>query len=148
MHLWLQHEHLTDRLPWSVTRAEFTGPEVTYDNFQRIVDFPQEYLDQVANLPLWSNYWDQSCGDVVAELAPTLSWNAFKEATDVILARWGDAKDQLPEDTPYFYARYHQEYPVQSGKDYVILETAGQGTLCGHRVVSAHAQPVLVRRRR
>ena len=58
--LWLQHEHLTDRLPWSVTRAEFTDPEVTYDNFQRIVDFPQEYLDQVANLPLWSSYWDQS----------------------------------------------------------------------------------------
>ena len=40
-------------------------------------------------------------------------------------------KDQLPEDTPYFYARYHQEYPVQSGKDYVILETEGKGHYVG-----------------
>jgi hypothetical protein len=40
-------------------------------------------------------------------------------------------QDQLPEDTPYFYARYHQEYPVKSGQDYVLLETAGKGHYVG-----------------
>ncbi len=40
-------------------------------------------------------------------------------------------KDSLPQDTPYFYARYHQEYPVESGKDYTILETKGKGHYVG-----------------
>jgi len=40
-------------------------------------------------------------------------------------------KDSLPEDTPYFYAQYRQEYPVQQGKDYVVLETEGKGHYVG-----------------
>jgi D-arabinan exo alpha-(1,3)/(1,5)-arabinofuranosidase (non-reducing end) len=40
-------------------------------------------------------------------------------------------KDSLPQDTPYFYAQYRQEYPVQNGKDYVILETEGKGHYAG-----------------
>ncbi|MBN2578948.1 MAG: DUF2961 domain-containing protein [Pirellulales bacterium] len=39
--------------------------------------------------------------------------------------------DALPEDTPYFYAQYRQEYPVQNGKDYVILDTKGKGHYVG-----------------
>jgi hypothetical protein len=39
--------------------------------------------------------------------------------------------DSLPADTPYFYARYRQEYPVASGQDYVILETTGKGHYVG-----------------
>ncbi|MGC9035331.1 MAG: glycoside hydrolase family 172 protein [Verrucomicrobiia bacterium] len=37
----------------------------------------------------------------------------------------------LPKDTPYFYARYRQEYPAQNGKDYVVLETEGRGHYVG-----------------
>lgn len=40
-------------------------------------------------------------------------------------------KDSLPDDTPYFYAQYRQEYPVQSGQDYVVLETRGKGHYVG-----------------
>jgi hypothetical protein len=40
-------------------------------------------------------------------------------------------KDSLPEDTPYFYAQYRQEYPVEQGKDYVILDTKGKGHYVG-----------------
>ena len=40
-------------------------------------------------------------------------------------------KDKLPDDTPYFYAQYRQEYPVEKGKDYVILETKGKGHYVG-----------------
>lgn len=40
-------------------------------------------------------------------------------------------KASLPADTPYFYARYHQEYPVKSGADYVILDTKGKGHYVG-----------------
>lgn len=37
----------------------------------------------------------------------------------------------LPADTPYFHARYRQEYPVANGRDYVILETEGRGHYVG-----------------
>ncbi|MCW3099955.1 MAG: hypothetical protein JWL77_5573 [Chthonomonadaceae bacterium] len=40
-------------------------------------------------------------------------------------------KDRLPKDTPYFYAQYRQEYPVQKGKDYLILDTKGKGHYVG-----------------
>jgi hypothetical protein len=40
-------------------------------------------------------------------------------------------KDSLPEDTPYFYAQYRQEYPAEHGKDYLILETSGKGHYVG-----------------
>jgi len=39
--------------------------------------------------------------------------------------------DSLPQDTPYFYAQYRQEYPVEQGKDYLVLETEGKGHLVG-----------------
>jgi len=39
--------------------------------------------------------------------------------------------ESLPEDTPYFYAQYRQEYPVAQGKDYVILQTEGKGHYVG-----------------
>lgn len=37
----------------------------------------------------------------------------------------------LSADTPYFYAQYRQEYPVEQGKDYSILETTGKGHYVG-----------------
>lgn len=40
-------------------------------------------------------------------------------------------KDRLPKDTPYFHARYRQEYPVKSGEDYVLLDTQGRGHYVG-----------------
>jgi len=40
-------------------------------------------------------------------------------------------KDSLGKDTPYFYAQYRQEYPVEKGKDYVLLETQGKGHYVG-----------------
>ena len=40
-------------------------------------------------------------------------------------------RDALPADTPYFHAQYRQEYPVEPGKDYVVLETQGKGHYVG-----------------
>jgi hypothetical protein len=40
-------------------------------------------------------------------------------------------KDTLPDETPYFHARYRQEYPLEHGKDYVILDTKGKGRYVG-----------------
>jgi len=37
----------------------------------------------------------------------------------------------VAKDAPYFYAQYRQEYPVQHGKDYVILDTKGKGHYVG-----------------
>jgi len=39
--------------------------------------------------------------------------------------------DRLPEETPYFYAQYRQEYPARSGRDYVVLDTRGKGHYVG-----------------
>lgn len=40
-------------------------------------------------------------------------------------------KEKLPKETPYFYARYRQEYPTAAGEDYLILETQGKGHYVG-----------------
>ena len=40
-------------------------------------------------------------------------------------------KTKLPRDTPLFHAQYRQEYPVEHGKDYTILETTGKGHYVG-----------------
>jgi len=40
-------------------------------------------------------------------------------------------KKHVPRNTPYFYAQYRQEYPVEHGKDYVVLETRGKGHYVG-----------------
>ena len=40
-------------------------------------------------------------------------------------------KERIGDDTPYFYAQYRQEYPVQNGKDYILLETQGKGHYVG-----------------
>jgi hypothetical protein len=40
-------------------------------------------------------------------------------------------KETISEDTPYFHAQYRQEYPVQPGRDYTILETVGKGHYVG-----------------
>jgi hypothetical protein len=39
--------------------------------------------------------------------------------------------DDLPRETPYFYAQYRQEYPLEKGRDYVVLETTGKGHYVG-----------------
>jgi hypothetical protein len=39
--------------------------------------------------------------------------------------------DTLPEKTPYFCAQYRQEYPVQGGRDYLILDAEGRGHYVG-----------------
>lgn len=40
-------------------------------------------------------------------------------------------KNKLPKETPYFYARYRQEYPTVNDEDYLILETEGKGHYVG-----------------
>jgi hypothetical protein len=37
----------------------------------------------------------------------------------------------IPADTPYFYARYRQEFPLTDGRDYVLLDTVGKGHYVG-----------------
>lgn len=37
----------------------------------------------------------------------------------------------IAKDTPYFHAQYRQEYPVENRKDYVVLETEGNGHYVG-----------------
>jgi hypothetical protein len=39
--------------------------------------------------------------------------------------------DDLPPDTPYFYARYRQEYPAVEGHDYLIADLKGSGYYVG-----------------
>jgi len=47
--------------------------------------------------------------------------------------------DALPEDTAYFCAQYNQQFPEEPGKDYLILDAAGQGHYVG-TVMSARSR--------
>ena len=38
---------------------------------------------------------------------------------------------ELPPDTPYFHARYRQEYPAVMGRDYLIADLEGRGHYVG-----------------
>ena len=40
-------------------------------------------------------------------------------------------KDSMPEETLYFCARYHQQYPTGGGKEYVVLDARGRGQYVG-----------------
>jgi hypothetical protein len=39
--------------------------------------------------------------------------------------------DALPEQTPYFHARYRQEHPAGMGRDYLVADLAGRGHYVG-----------------
>jgi len=39
--------------------------------------------------------------------------------------------DELPPNTPYFYAKYRQEYPAVMGRDYLISDIEGCGQFAG-----------------
>lgn len=39
--------------------------------------------------------------------------------------------DALPPETPYFHARYRQEYPAVMGRDYLIADLEGRGQYVG-----------------
>ncbi|MBN2216305.1 MAG: DUF2961 domain-containing protein [Pirellulales bacterium] len=72
-------------------------------------------------------------------------WNMpFRKAARIEVINQGDKplnllyynidwikKDSLPADTPYFHAQYRQEFPMENGKDYVILDTKGKGHFVG-----------------
>lgn len=40
-------------------------------------------------------------------------------------------QDKLPDDTAYFCAQYRQEFPEQTGRDYMILDAVGRGHYVG-----------------
>ena len=48
-------------------------------------------------------------------------------------------EDSIPENTPYFCAQYRQEFPVKSGRDYLILDAVGKGHYVG-TVLSGRAR--------
>ena len=48
--------------------------------------------------------------------------------------------DALPADTPYFHARYRQEYPAMMGRDYLIADIEGSGQYVGTVMSVALAQ--------
>jgi hypothetical protein len=48
-------------------------------------------------------------------------------------------EDALPPDAPYFCAQYRQEFPAQSGRDYLICDIEGRGHYVG-TVLSVRAR--------
>src|SRR3990172_4804450 len=39
--------------------------------------------------------------------------------------------NEIPAETPYFYARYRQEYPAAAGRDYLLADLKGSGYYVG-----------------
>jgi len=48
--------------------------------------------------------------------------------------------EPLPQETPYFYARYHQEYPAGAGRDYAFADLEGAGYYVGTVLSVTNAQ--------
>jgi hypothetical protein len=48
----------------------------------------------------------------------------------LLRVHWIELK-KMSRKTPCFHAQYRQEYPVEQGKDYVVLETQGKGHYVG-----------------
>jgi len=59
--------------------------------------------------------------------------NAFYYHVDYV------KEESLPPDAPYFCAQYRQEFPVRSGRDYLILDAQGRGHYVG-TVLSVRAR--------
>ena len=47
------------------------------------------------------------------------------------LLNWRQYEAPLPQDTPYFHARYRQAFPTQPGENYLLCETTGSGHYVG-----------------
>ena len=65
----------------------------------------------------------------------------------VLLPRRLPARGVAAAETPYFCAEYRQEFPTQSGRDYLILDAVGRGHYVGTVLSARLAQPRVVRRR-
>ncbi|MCC6445698.1 MAG: DUF2961 domain-containing protein [Armatimonadetes bacterium] len=48
--------------------------------------------------------------------------------------------EEIPPDTPYFYARYRQEYPAVMGRDYLLADLKGKGHYVGTTLAVTMAQ--------
>jgi hypothetical protein len=57
-------------------------------------------------------------------------------------------KDRMDKDTPYFYARYRQEYRARGWQGLRDSGYAGQGALCGYRAEREDPQSIVVWGRR
>lgn len=49
--------------------------------------------------------------------------------------------DKLPKNTAYFHAKYRQEYPCVSGRDYLILDAEGKGHYVGCNLSVRQREP-------
>jgi hypothetical protein len=59
---------------------------------RRVLQFERKSLDKVAALPVWGDYWDKRCDEIVTEIVKELSWNGFYEAARQVKEYWGPIK--------------------------------------------------------
>lgn len=78
----------------------------------------------------WRMPFRKSIRITVTNDSPTIEMDSF-----YFHINW-QKHEALPEDTVYFHAQYHQEFPAKPG-NYVVLDTKGQGHYVG-TVYSAH----------
>ncbi|MBE3098130.1 MAG: DUF2961 domain-containing protein [Planctomycetes bacterium] len=83
---------------------------------------------QVEGGDSYNCYWPmpfQKSARIEIENQSAKPLNAFYYQIDYL------KEESLPPDTPYFCAQYRQEFPTQSGRDYLILDAEGRGHYVG-----------------
>ena len=90
---WLRYEALAAPATIAVLASIIhSSPSRVVDRPGPVVRFNEQTLAKIASHPVWKEYWDARCDEIVIELGNRLGWNAFKEAADRVRAYWGPAK--------------------------------------------------------
>jgi hypothetical protein len=83
---------------------------------------------QVEGGDAYSSYWPMpffKSARIEIENQSAKPLNSFYYQVDYL------AETSLPADMPYFCAQYRQEFPAESGRDYLILDADGRGHYVG-----------------
>lgn len=95
-------------------------------NRPKIVEsYPVQVSETGALVCYWRMPFAESCRIEITNDSPDMQTGLYWQVDYVELS------EPLPANTPYFYARYRQEYPAVMGQDYTIAEIEGRGKYVG-----------------
>jgi hypothetical protein len=90
-----------------------------------VESYPVQVSESGALTCYWRMPFAKSCRIEIINDSPDMQTGLYWQVDYVELP------EPLPPHTPYFYARYRQEYPAVMGRDYTIAEIEGRGKYVG-----------------
>lgn len=90
-----------------------------------VESFPVQVSESGSLTCYWRMPFAESCRIEITNDSPDMQTGLYWQVD------WVQLSGPLPPHTPYFYARYRQEYPAVAGRDYTIAEIEGRGKYVG-----------------